>query len=240
MFHQIKLIKKFVLDLIFPEFCSGCKKEGDILCESCLKELRKSFIFPKCFCCGARVPAGQRTPAGRTCLSCRKNTNIYAFFSSFPYSNEIVKTLIHKLKYNRIHKIAIILGDELSEYFLKMSLKIPADSLIIPIPLHKNKYRKRGFNQSEVIAESLSKNLKIPILAGLKKIKLTPDQTELSGAKRRKNVKGAFLAINWRQIKGKNIILVDDVKTTGSTLEEAAKTLKKAGAKRIWALTIAS
>lgn len=240
MLGKIKLVKKFVLDLILPEFCSGCQKEGGILCESCLKKLRQTFIYPKCFYCGARSPAGKRAPAGRTCLSCQKNTCIYAFFSSFPYSNPIVKILIQKLKYKRAFRIAAIFGEELSEYFLKMSPKIPANSLIIPIPLHKNKYRERGFNQSELIAEFLSKKIKITNLAALKKIKSTPDQTELSGAERKKNIKGVFLVIRPEQIKGKNIMLVDDVKTTGSTLEEAAKVLKKAGAKRIWALTIAS
>ena len=187
-----------------------------------------------------KVPAGKRTTAGRTCGQCRKNTSIYAFFSSFPYSNPTVKNLIRKLKYGRVNKIAVMLGDELSDYFLKMSLKIPADSVIVPIPLHKNRLRERGFNQSEAIAKSLSEKLKIPVLAALKKIKITPDQTELSGAERRQNLKGVFSVINPERIKSKNIILVDDVKTTGSTLEEAARTLKKTGAKRIFALTIAS
>ena len=233
-------IKKFILDLILPEFCSGCGKEGTIFCEACLKELRQSFLYPKCFYCGAKSPAGKRSPAGRTCLSCQKNTNIYAFFSSFPYSNNDIKTLIHQLKYKRISKIAAILGAELGEYFLKMSPKIPPNSLIIPIPLHKHRHIERGFNQSELIAKFISKKIKIPILTALKKIKSTPDQTELSGEKRRKNIKGVFSITNQEQIKGKNIILVDDVKTTGSTIEEAAGILKKSGAKRIWALTVAS
>lgn len=239
--HQmITSIKKFILDLILPEFCSGCNKEGTILCESCLKELRQEFQYPKCFYCGARSPAGKRTPAGRTCKQCRKQTLIYAFFSPFPYSSKTVKNLIHKLKYNRAKKIAVILGSELNSYFSKFATKRPKKFIVVPIPLYKNKYRERGFNQSELIAGCLSKNCGAINLLVLKKIKSTPDQTELSGAERRINVKGTFLVSHEEQIKDKDILIVDDVKTTGSTIEAAAEALKKSGAKKVWALTVAN
>lgn len=240
MLNKIKLIKTLILDLLLPEFCSGCNKEGTILCESCLKKLRQEFQYPKCFYCGARAPAGKRTTAGRTCKPCRKKTLIYASFSPFPYSDKTVKNLIHKLKYNRAKKIAIILGSELNSYFSKFAAKIPENFIIVPIPLYKNKRRERGFNQSELIAGCLSKNFGAINPLVLKKIKSTPDQTELSGAERRVNVKGSFWVSQEEQIKNKNILIVDDVKTTGSTIEAAAEALKKSGAKKIWAITVAN
>lgn len=240
MLAKIRLLKDLLMDLVFPEFCSGCDKEGYVLCESCLQKLRQEFQYPRCFYCGARSPAGKKTVAGRTCMNCRRKTLIYAFFSPFSYSNQTIKNLIHKLKYNRNQKISKILGGELNFYFSKIAYKISENLVIVPIPMHKDKYRKRGFNQSELIADCLSKNLGITSLSVLKKIKSTPDQTELNGAERRKNIKGSFIVIAEENIKNKDVLIVDDVKTTGSTIEEAAITLKKSGAKKILAITVAN
>lgn len=114
------------------------------------------------------------------------------------------------------------------------------NSVFIPMPLHKNKKRKRGFNQSEIIAKELSLALNIPLKTNiLVKTENTQSQTNLTREERAKNIKNAFQTKNPSEIEGKIIFLVDDVFTTGATMEEAAKTLKKAGASHVWGLAVA-
>jgi ComF family protein len=115
-----------------------------------------------------------------------------------------------------------------------------SDFILIPIPLEKKKLKWRGFNQSEEIGKKLAENLKIPIFSNvLFKIKETRPQVELSEKERRENIRGCFLVKNKDLIKNKKILLLDDVFTTGSTMEEAAKTLKEAGAKEIVGIVLA-
>ena len=115
-----------------------------------------------------------------------------------------------------------------------------SDFLLIPIPLHKRKLRERGFNPAKEIAREISENLKIPVLNNvLAKIKQTPAQAELKKEEREKNVLGVFSCLNKELITAKKILLVDDIFTTGATMEESALTLKKAGAKEVWGIVIA-
>ena len=111
---------------------------------------------------------------------------------------------------------------------------------MVPIPLTKKKLKQRGFNQSEEIVKELSESLKIFFLDDcILKIKETSPQIELSGKAREENIKGAFLVKNNEKIKNKKILLVDDVYTTGSTMEEVSKVLKESGAKEVWGLVVA-
>ena len=111
---------------------------------------------------------------------------------------------------------------------------------IIPIPLHKNKLKKRGFNQAEELAKGISKFLEKPIFNDvLLKIKPTFAQMELSKEKRRENIKGAFVCQKPIVVRGKKILLVDDIFTTGATMEECARVLKEAGAREVWGAVVA-
>ena len=122
----------------------------------------------------------------------------------------------------------------------KLFQKTGENSVFIPIPLHKTKKRKRGFNQSELIAKELSKSLNIPLKTDiLVKTKKTQTQTNLTKEQRAENVKNAFIIKNPQSIEGKTVFLVDDVFTTGSTMKECAKTLKKAGATYVWGIAVA-
>ena len=120
-------------------------------------------------------------------------------------------------------------------------IKNADDWLIIPVPLSKNRLKERGYNQAELIAEYFSEKIKIQICAGaLMKTKDTPAQVSVKNRKERlKNLDGAFAVKNPELVEGKNIILIDDVSTTGATLREAKKTLKLAGAKKVLALVVA-
>ena len=109
----------------------------------------------------------------------------------------------------------------------------------MPVPLHKDKLAERGFNQAELIGEYISKKMEIPMKNALARSRKTESQVKLSGDERRKNLESAFVCINKRAILDKHILLVDDVTTTYSTLDECAKELKSAGAKKIFGLVVA-
>lgn len=230
-------VKNLVLELIFPSQCFGCGKEGGFLCADCREKLY--FIPPSCFICKKLKPGFGRIPAGRTCESCRKNSQIYAYLSPLSY-NGISCELIHGLKYRRITSLDAILARILAEYLSKFAISFPENSVVIPIPMHRSRLRVRGFNQSELIANHLGELINLGVESRiLQKTKKTDPQVGLSGEKRRNNITGSFSVTNPTLIKQRDIILVDDVKTTGATLEEAARALKNAGAGKIWAVTVA-
>ena len=191
-----------------------------------------------------------RIKAGRTCRACRKKSDVFAFFSPYLYQNEIIRGLIHKLKYQRAEEIHRVLAGLLARSLAYFSFGLPPQAIMVPIPLYPSRERVRGFNQARLISQELSAALGLVHAPDmLHKIKKTAAQMALSGEERRSNVVGAFgLSPAFSQkagidpqlrLKDKIIILVDDVKTTGATLREAAKTLKQSGAKQIWAITVA-
>lgn len=231
-------IKKTVLDLIFPVRCVGCGGEGDFCCASCRFKLYS--VPPTCFVCKKMVPGKGKIPTGRTCESCQKKSCIYAFLSPLRYQESTVSDLIHALKYQRVREIDGALAGILADYIARFGVKVPKGALIVPIPLHSSRKRTRGFNQAELIAWRLGERLGLSVEAEvLRKVKKTTPQVELLAEERRKNVVNTFAAPNASLVLGKTIFLLDDVKTTGATLEEAARVLKEAGAKRIWAITVA-
>lgn len=231
-------IKSFALDLLFPVSCAGCGNEGTVLCDPCTAKI--AMYAPACFVCKKLVPAHNGVPAGRTCQSCRKKIRVYASFSPYSYDDPAIKTLIHDLKYRRMRANAQILGALLSRAIAYQGLLLSRDFIIIPIPLHPSRKRTRGFNQAGLIAEALGGKLGIDVRADiLRKIKNTRPQMELPREERLENVSGAYAVSDSNSIINRTIILLDDVKTTGATLESAARALRSAGAKKIWALTVA-
>lgn len=196
------------------------------------------FLAPSCFVCGKIVPIEGRKPAGRTCKSCRGATAIYAFFSPFSYQEPLIRTLIHDLKYKRVRVLASLFGELLSAYLRYYRVDLPKYAVIVPIPLHAQRARFRGFNQSMLVAKNLAQHVSRGLEENaLVKIKKTKPQVGLFAGNRRANIRGSFAASSL--IKGKTVILFDDVKTTGATIEEAARVLKEAGAKWVWAVTFA-
>lgn len=240
MTQQLKMlmdnIRNFILDLIFPKFCASCKKEGRHLCLNCSQELQINH-YSFCSVCKNKTPNLQKCA--------RHKTYLKFFFSPFSYDNTAIKNLIHNFKYEFIKSI----GPELA-YFQIQTLKNssiyqfilenPQNFLITAVPLHKKRLAWRGFNQSEILAKEISQKLNIKLFSELKRIKNTKPQIDMADHKEREqNIKEAFICKNNKKIKNKTIILVDDMITTGATMEECAKILKKSGAKEIWGLTIA-
>lgn len=232
------VLKRTVFDLLFPSFCLNCGVEGCFWCDVCAANVR--FIPPQCIGCRRLIPKKRRVPAGRTCRSCQRKSSIYCFFSPFSYDDTVSRDLIHFLKYQRIKSLAEISGMILARYLKKFSVVFPLETILLPIPLHPRRRRRRGFNQSELVALALGTELDLTVRADvLTKNKMTKPQVECGADERRNNVLDTLAVGNAEAVRGKNVLLVDDVKTTGATLEEAARVLKRAGVKRVWAITVA-
>jgi len=212
-------MREIVLNLIYPNICGMCEKIcKESLCKKCELLIKKYRI---------------------DCIKqCKKEYFDYSI-NILKYES-IIREKIIDYKFNEqtyLYKMFsnIILKDEKICRFLKEQYDI-----IIPVPMHKYKKRLRGYNQTELIAKELSKSLKIPIdIKSFFKTQNTETQSTLSKAKRNENVKGAYQVLSVNNIQNKRIILFDDIYTTGSTLNECSKVLKKAGAKSIAALTLA-
>jgi ComF family protein len=225
----------FLLDMLFPKFCFCCQKEGSYLCQDCLATID---ILESSFCL-CQTP--QRMPEPGKCRACRgKNLNGLYFPAS--YKNGLVKNLIHKFKYEPyVKKLSENLSLLIITHFSLIQKSFnPQDHILIPAPLSKKKMRQRGFNQSEEIAKFLSEELKIPLVKNcLFKIKETLPQMKLSKEERKENIKDAFFVGSGNVLKNKKILLVDDVYTTGSTMEECARILRGAGAREVWGVVVA-
>ncbi|MBA3065982.1 ComF family protein [bacterium] len=200
-----------------------------------------NFIFPpRCAGCGALLPLSSRELICPECLAEASGSDMPAveyshcrLISSALYEGS-AKNLIKEMKFRNTRSCAKILARVMTDSFIKHSSGFSPE-IIIPVPLHKSRKNERGYNQSALIAKSIARLLKIPFSASkLQRTRNTPSQRGLHPAERIKNVKGAFI------VSGKvpqAVLLIDDVATTGATINECAATLKSAGAKRVVALT---
>lgn len=234
-------MKKLILDTLFPISCLGCETHETWLCEKCFSniEVPDRQICPLC--------ENALTPQGKVCPSCQKRQKSFldCLIVAASYENPLVKQLVHVLKYRFIESLA----EPLARLLLKSLLQneIPLPDCIIPVPLHPRRLRWRGFNQSLLLAQKISEDLtplmKIEILEILERRKYNKPQMEIRGYQdRRENVRDLFAVksgADLSHIKGKTIYLIDDIATTGATLEECAKALKKAGAKKVFAAVVA-
>jgi len=235
-------VKNFFLDMFFPAFCLGCGKEGSYVCPDC-KELLDILQNQYCLCAKnpTLLPAEELRGKCHKC-SGRRLSGIY--FALSYKEKPLTRKLIHLLKYEPYYlkdlarPIANIMLDHLA--LIEISGETFKGRLIVPVPIDGKKIRRRGYNQSEEIAKELSKQLGIPlVLNNLLKARTTQPQVELLGNERESNLKDAFITKNPAEIKDKKILLIDDVYTTGSTMEECTKVLRGAGAKEVWGLVIA-
>ena len=222
---------KIIYDFIFPKKCVGCGEEGFWLCKECFGKIVqvKALFCPYCY---------KLTPLGQYCSRCRRYYNLTGVIIAAHYENPL-KEAIHKFKYDRIRELAEPLAELLIE---RLQLGFPrGDLVLVPIPLTKRRQLERGFNQAKILAKKVAGEFEIDLVDNvLIRIKERPAQVKLKGRERRENVKGIFAVRgDIGQIKNKTVLLVDDVFTTGATLNEAAKVLRQAGARNIWGLVIA-
>jgi competence protein ComFC len=244
--HVLKA-RDFILDLIFPIECFNCRQEGTWLCTDCSKKLE----FNRSQYC---LECKTENKNGQFCHHCQKNYFLDGVLIAGNYDNILLNKLIKMCKYHFIKNIATILGMYLSTFLQNRKINEilfnqyqqdqtinsndTENILIIPVPLHKKRLRWRGFNQSTEMAKIISKELNYKIdNNNLVRVKNNQAQVKLNEKQRRENLKNCF---SWfgESLQGKNIILIDDVVTTGSTLNECAKILKQSGANKIWGLVV--
>jgi len=225
----------FLTDLLFPKFCLGCGYIGVYLCLSCQNKL-KPIKQDVCLYCKEPSLFGLTHP------SCQKKLNIDGLLTLY-YYGPILKKIIKNIKYRLAVQVwqefYRIIKPEVIER-LGFYKKLSSDFIIQPIPLTKNKYNERGFNQAKIISVFFQKFINSPIVDLLARKKETLAQAQLGSLKKRyQNVRGVFQVIDKKYFNNKKVILVDDVVTTGSTVAEAAQILKEAGAKKVYVLALA-
>lgn len=229
----IKSIKKMILDGLFPVRCLGCGTFDHWICPQCHTTL-PILTEQHCPICKKHI-----TPNGDVCFTCDKKhlSNIDGIFIASYYHDPLLKKAIHYYKYRFAHEISEPLALLIAQSLNNSTL--PTPDMIIPVPLHKRRLRWRGFNQSELLAHML--NLQIPVITDiLIRIRYTKPQVQSKNKKeRQKNLSNAFTTNTDHKITQKNILLIDDVVTTGATLEACAGALKKSGARNVHCLVLA-
>lgn len=231
----------FFLDLLFPRTCLGCNKSGQYFCPTCIQKIKliDSQICPVC---------EKSSPFGQTHRFCQKNRSLDGLISFFVYEGMIRKA-IHQLKFKYVTDLAdeffkIILDiwrEDKNDRFCQMKRFVEEKKpIIVPVPLYWLKENQRGFNQAEIFAEKLAKSWNLEFKKDLLiRSKFTQSQVGLSEEERQKNIANAFFYNSNIKYPVSNIILLDDIWTTGATLKTCASLLKKSGAKTVWGLTIA-
>lgn len=231
-------IKQLIIETLYPRHlkCIACKSElaeKNVydMCPECYQKL--DFITHNfCVRCGQKLPKD----LSGACLNCKAtNYHFELARSAVSFSGDMIK-IIHRFKYARYKFLAEPLSYLLYDLLLVQDWKI---DMIAYVPLFLNRERTRGYNQSRELSLYLSKHTSLPIFDDIVRLKDTPTQTKLSRRERQENVKDCFKVNNKSAVKGLNILLIDDVFTTGSTSNEVSKELKKAGANKIYVLTVA-
>lgn len=239
MNKYLAFIKEAALFTLFPKTCYHCNAdlkmgEGGVLCQKCAGKVVKPGPLI-CKRCGAVLKYG-----GAFCYDCRgAKARAYKcrMVRSAVVFNEPVRSLVHAFKYNGHTHIADYFSSLLLNAF-KENKEFGASDIIVPVPLHRLRRNSRGYNQSALLARRLAGSAGVGYGENiLIKTKRTKSQAKLKKAQRRENVRGAFEVK--QDVKGKVILLIDDVATTTMTLEACAAALKEAGAKRVYALTLA-
>ncbi|MCK5084261.1 MAG: ComF family protein [Candidatus Pacebacteria bacterium] len=269
---NLEKIKNFILDILFPIRCLECEIELENaepkerwICPECLKKIRtrKDQACPVC---------EQFSEGGKTHYRCEKETALDGLWVATEYKYEVVSEAIHKFKFDFICDICFPLSEilirsilEVDEYddfqdlalvnfsqeseeeeiYIEEQKNKKAETIIVPVPLHKKRYNWRGFNQAFLLSEYIARKFKLDICDNLlfRKRNTKPQTTIKSMKERRENIKGAFFISECldvkKMIKNNNVIIIDDVCTTLATLSECAKELKRVGAKNVWGLVVA-
>jgi len=247
--HILEKCYIFTLDIIFPIYCLGCGLEGEWICGSCFEkiELLKKQACPVC---------GAESRAGARCFNCRAKTELDGLIAATAYFGKerketLAKAAIHIFKYRFVKDLAgplsaLMIRQLKNRQIVKIKETFifgpgADDKIIIPVPLHLKRFRWRGFNQAELLADKISKYFNLPLEKSvLARQKNNIPQVEVKGRRKRiENIRGAFICNNGAKIKNKTIILIDDVATTSATLGECAKALKSSGAKEVWGVVAA-
>jgi len=227
---QVNKLKRTALDFLFPRWCVGCGREGEFICPSCLRSLPriKPPLCPKC---------GRPQSSATLCPGCAGwQANIDGIRSPFRFDG-VIRQAIHELKYRNLRAIAGLLAQWLNDYLT--TNPVPGE-VVVPVPLHPKRLRERGYNQSRLLAKELAKLSGLPLVDNclIRKRYSPPQARTATVAGRRVNVANAFFCRDQR-LRDKGVLLIDDVSTSGATLDACARALKEAGATSVWGLVLA-
>lgn len=227
-------ILKYLLDMIYPKKCPVCHEILEDPAEQiCRKCLRKLVFVGKCYCLKCGKPMTDNTDF---CRECAGRKRAFTQGRSILVYDDLMRESIIKYKYGR--------RVEYGDFYAKLMCKLAGKQilfwdpdLIVPVPMHDRKRRVRGFNQAEYLARRISKEMGIPFSdRAVKKVKATSSQKKLNAKERSRNLEKAFEVCE--DIDGLKILVIDDVYTTGSTMEEIASVLSEKGAEKVYFLTI--
>ena len=224
-----------LLHMFFPSKCVACGSFGKVLCAKCKNSI-KPVTQDSCIICYRNSINGQ---THETCKKTSYIDNALAIIKYTGAGRDWIGAIKYKRAYSTISEVVSFFPQSWVQKFKKIT-QYYTDALIVPIPLHKQREKMRGFNQSEKIAKEFSKIINIPISCVLLRVINTPQQAKQPTKNTRKeNIKGAFILKQGEVVKNKTIILIDDLYTSGHTAQEAAKILKIAGAKTVLLFTLA-
>lgn len=217
------------LDLLFPPRCVVCSQLGTWFCTDCLASVKlvPQPVCPRC---------GQPMPREGLCSKCRTNPPQLDGIRSVAVHCGAMRQAIHHFKYRRRQELADPLGQMLFGYWREANLAV---DLVVPVPLHSSRQKERGYNQATLLAGVLAEKAELTLNAtGLTRTRATAPQVGLGADERAANVHNAFLWMDGG-LDDVRVLLIDDVCTTGATLEACGLALRRSGAKSVWALTLA-
>jgi ComF family protein len=232
------------LDLLYPPLCALCQESlsgGRALCDACDADLPR-LAEPFCKSCGEPFPGEIEGPFA--CPNCSKLKFAFEFARPAMVRDERVLEIIHRLKYGRELHLAKDLGRLAAGAFAdpRLAPALAGNWPLVPVPLHRKRLQHRHFNQAEEISRVLSAHTGLPVIGALRRIRATEHQTALTRSQRLENLRGAFVITAAGRRRSEQspagAVLVDDVLTTGSTVDECAKILRRAGFQKVFAVTV--
>jgi ComF family protein len=238
---SLKQLLNDISDIIFPLQCLACAEiinspANPAFCGPCREKIK---FLTGSLCPGCGIPFWSSPASSHICGNCLENKPYFTQARAVANFETIIMEAIHRFKYGRSISVGNALGFFMADFSFP-DFDFAQYSLLIPVPLHIKRLRERGFNQSLLLADKLGKKHNLPVsFSLLKRQKFILTQTGLNKTEREKNIKGAFVVTDKKKVSNENIILVDDVYTTGATINECAKTLIKTGAQKVAAITLA-
>lgn len=228
-----------ILDLLFPPHCVVCRRVGSWLCRACQDKI-ELIVPPLCLQCGLPLEGSVGPLRSRAiCVRCQGRTTELDGLLAYAFHTDLLRQIIHEFKYRDLQSLARPLGQMMAQGWRVLAPSEWEVDVIVPVPLHPTRQRQRGYNQAALLARELGLHIQRPVVEDiLVRSRPTVPQVELSFQERMANIQGAFQCTD-TALAGQRVLLVDDVCTTGATLEAAGAALRRGKVASIWAYTLA-